>query len=280
VITYLRGRGDAALASLKELVQQEKEHVRAWALLALLTGDGRDAATYERALKALVNLRGTSPDVRLMLAELYVSRKDWGAARAELDQVVRMNPRLVRAWEMMVSIDFQERKRELAEDHVRILLTLDPGNYTGNLLLGSFQYARGQFALAESSYRAALAARRDPVALNDLAYLLMIKGGSLDEAAELVAEALERHPQHALFLSTRSEILLRQGRLEEAERDLQLVMTAMPDNAQALLLSAQVYAARGQQAAALELAESLATRLGELPAEQQSQVQDLLRQLR
>ena len=50
----------------------------------------------------------------------------------------------------------------------------------------------------------------------------------------------------------------------------------MPDNAQAILLSAQLYAARGQQEAALELAKSLADRQGELPAEQQVRLQELL----
>lgn len=215
-----------------------------------------------------------------MLAELHMKRKEWATARAELEQVVRMNPRQVRAWEMLVTVDFQERKRELAEDHVRNLLTLDPANFTGNLMLGSFQYARGQNSLAESSYRAALAVRRDPTALNDLAYLLMIKGGALDEARALIEEALAARPGDPLLLSTRSELHLRAGRLDEAEQDLQLVLAAVPDNAQALLLTAQLYAARGQQAAALEMAERLAERQRELPVEQQAELQELIRKLR
>lgn len=280
VLAYLQGRPDAALAALKALVAQDREDVRAWALLALLTGDGRDDATYERALKALQQLRGASPDVRLMLAELYIGREDWAQARAELDQVTRMNPRLAQAWELLVHVDFRERKRELAEDHVRILLTLDPDNYTGNLMLGSFQYGRAQYALAESSYRAALRARRDPAVMNDLAYLLLIKDGALEEAGTLLEKALSAQPQNPVFLSTRAELYLRQNRLDEAEVDLQRVMTALPNHAQASLLAAQLYAARGQTTAALELAEALAERQGELPPEQQTRLQDLLRQLR
>ena len=280
-LACLRGQTDRALAELQELVKQDRENVRAWALLAMLTGAGRDPETFEKALKALKNLQGTSPDVRLMLAELYVGRQDWSAARAEIEQVVRMNPRQIRAWEMLVSIDFNERKRELAEDHVRILLTLAPENFTGNLMLGSFQYARGQYSLAESSYRTALAARRDPTALNDLAYLLMIgKSGAMVEARALIEEALAAQPGNAVFLSTRGELNLREGRYDEAERDLQQVLATVPDHAQVLLLSAQLYAARGQKKAALELAENLETRLNELAVEQQAQLQSLLKQLR
>ena len=280
VLTYLRGQTDEALAQLKDLVKRERDDVRAWALLAMLTSDGSDPQTYEKALKAITNLRGASPDVRLMLAELYINRKEWTEARTELEQVTRMNPRLVRAWELLVSVDFSERKRELAEDHVRILLTLDPENFTGNLMLGSFQYARGQHSLAESSYRTALKVRRDPMALNDLAYLLMVKGGQMDEVRNLIEEALALQPANPVLLSTRGELNLRENRLDEAERDLQQVLAAMPDHAQALLLSAQLYAARGQKDPALELAETLSERQGELPSEQQLQLQDLLKKLR
>lgn len=280
-LACLQGQTDGALAILDDLLKQEKENVRAWALLALLAGDGRDPEAYEKALKALKSLQSSSPDVRLMLAELYMGRQDWSAARTEIEQVVRMNPRQIRAWEMLVSIDFQERKRELAEDHVRVLLTLAPENYTGNLMLGSFQYTRGQYSLAESSYRTALKARRDPAGLNDLAYLLMInKSGAMEEARALIEEALAVQPGNPLFLSTRGELNLREGRYDEAERDLQHVLEIVPDNAQVLLLSAQLYAARGQKSAALELAESLEPRQSELPAEQQAQLQSMLKQLR
>ncbi|MDY0149286.1 MAG: tetratricopeptide repeat protein, partial [Kiritimatiellia bacterium] len=279
VLAYLQGKPDAALVALKALVAQQRDDVRAWALLAMMTGQDRDPDTYEQALRALQGLRGTSPDVRLMLAQLHMSREEWGLARAELEQVIRMNPRLGRAWEMLVQVDFRERKQELAEDHVRVLLTLEPDNFTGNLMLGSFQYARAQYALAESSYRTALTARRDPAVMNDLAYLLMLRGGAMEEALALINEALAQQPDHPVFLSTRGELNLRDGRLDEAEADLQRVMAAMPNDPQAILLTAQLYMARGQNEAAYEMAQPLVDRQGELPAEQQQVLQSLLEQL-
>jgi Tfp pilus assembly protein PilF len=280
VLAYLQGQTGATLGELKELVKRDKENIRAWALLAMLTSDGSETETYGKALMALKSLQGSSPDVRLMLAELYMKQKEWAPARTELDEVTRMNPRQIRAWEMLAMVDFYERKRELAEDHVRNLLTLDPENFTGNLMLGSFQYARGQYLLAESSYRAAVKVRRDPAALNDLAYLLMVKGeAGREEARNLVNEALAAQPTNPIFLSTRGELNLREGRYDEAEHDLQRVLAAMPDSSLALLLSAQLYAARGQKTAALELAETLSNRQGELPTEQQAQLQDLLKKM-
>mgnify|MGYP003587744327 CR=1 FL=1 len=278
-LAYLKGEADGALAGLKTLVQQDKTDLRAWALLAIITADGSDPGTFSKALEALKDMQGGSPDVRLVLAELYMKKKDWNLARSELEEVVRMNPRQIRAWEMLVNVDFQERKRELAEDHVRVLLTLDPENAIGNLMLGSFQYARGQYSLAESSYRTALKSRRDATTMNDLAYLLMIKGGDLEDARNLVNEALEQQPQNPIFLSTRSELNLIDGRLDDAERDLQQVLAMLPGHPQALLLSARLYVARGQKAAARELVDNLSKRQSELPAEQQTQLQALQKNL-
>ena len=291
-LTYLRGDTDRAMQQLLDLVNKEKDNVRAWALLAMLTSDAPDPTLHQRAVKALKELQGTSTDVRLLLAELDINQQNWAAARDKLEQLTRTNPRNVRAWELLVEVDFRERKRDLADDHVRSLLTLSPQNYTGNLLLGSLQYARGQFSLAESSYRAALRVRRDPAALNDLAYLLLInKPAAWGEARALVEEALAAQPANKIvFLSTRSELNLREGRLDEAEDDLQQVLTAMPNQAAALLLAAELYAARAaelaaagdaagakrQQAAALDLANSLKDRQNELSLEQQQHLYGLL----
>lgn len=276
VLDYLSGNADGALMALKERTARNKQDVRAWAFLAFLTGDGSDPETYERALKSIKSLRGASTETRLMLAELYAKRREWADARTELDQVLRLNPRLVKAWEMLVSVDFGERKRDLAEDHVRALLTLDPANHEGNLMLGSFQYERGQYSLAAASYRTALEAKRTPVALNDLAYIL-IGEGNYAEAEQLIDEACAMEPNNPLLLSTRGELHLRTGRLDEAESDIQQVLSVRPDDLQMKLLSAELYRARNQTAAARELLEELRGRIHEFSPAEQARLQDLLR---
>ena len=276
VMQYLGGDADGAVLALKERTAKHKQDVRAWSFLAYLTGDGSDPETYERALKAIKSLRGASPETRLLLAELYSKRHEWGDARAELEQVLRLNPRLVKAWEMLVAVDFGERKRDLAEDHVRALLTLDPSNHEGNLMLGSFQYERGQYSLAAASYRTALEAKRTPTCLNDLAYIL-IGEGSYAEAEQLIDEACAMKPDDPLLLSTRGELYLRTGRLDEAETDIQQVLSVLPDNLQMQLLAAELYHARGQDPAARQILDTLRGRVHEFPADLQARLQDLLR---
>ena len=61
---------------------------------------------------------------------------------------------------------------------------------------------------------------------------------------------------------------------------MQRVLQEMPDHAQVLLLSAQLYAARGQTAAARDLVATLDQRQAELPADMQAQLQALAKELR
>lgn len=276
---FIRGETDSALAALRAWTAEHKTDARAWALLAHLTADGSDSATFEQAVKSLKSLRAQSPGIRIFLAEIYLAKKDWVSARDELEQILRLNPRLVHPLELLIDIDFKERKRELAEDHVRRLLTLDPANYTGNLMLASFQYERNQLSLAESSYRAALAARRTPVALNDLAFLLLRKG-NFEEARTLLDEALAAAPANPLFLSTHAELLLHENRLDEAEEVLRNLLSENPDNLSLKFLSAALFHARGQDDAALELANVVRESQADLSADDQARLAELIASIR
>ena len=278
-LDFIRGETDSAVAALREWTAAHKSDARAWALLANLTADGSDSATFEQAVKSLKSLRAQSPEIRIFLAEIYLAKKDWVAARDELEQILRLNPRLVHPLELLIDIDFKEHKRELAEDHVRRLLTLDPANYTGNLMLASFQYERNQLSLAESSYRAALAARRTPVALNDLAFLVLRKG-NLEEARALVDEALSLAPSNPVFLSTHADLLLRENRLDEAEEVLRNLLADNPDNLTLKFLSASLFHARGQDDAAWELAKSVRDAQADLSADDQARLAELIADIR
>ena len=84
-------------------------------------------------------------------------------------------------------------------------------------------------------------------------------------------------PDDPLLLSTRGELYLRTGRLDEAESDIQQVLSVRPDDLQMKLLSAELYRARNQTAAARELLEELRGRIHEFTPADQARLQDLLR---
>ena len=258
MIASAQERPDEAIRLLQEASAANPKDMRALALLHLVADQ---AGRTEIADKVLDSLR-RAPDrdfaARLVTANLLLRRKDWASARAELEALARMNRAQPRVWEMLLKVDFAERKKEQAEDHVRILLSLEPQNSFGNLMLASFQRERGQLALAESSYRAAMAAERSPSVLNDLAWLLMHKDNpDYAEARSLLEEAIAGAPDALNILSSRIELDLLDNRLDEAEADMGRILAAYPDDPSALFLSARLAKAKGNLEGARAIADTI-----------------------
>jgi predicted Zn-dependent protease len=270
------GNTRGALSKLAQMGREQPGNILVPALTAVLAQGAGDAETADKAIESLRKMPTKSLQLRLFLAQMMIMKRDWASARGELEPLTRMNPGNARVWEALLQVDHAERKRDQAEDHVRVLLTLDPENALGNLILASIQRERGQLALAESSYRAALKAERRPDVLNDLADLLLRKGMSekerpaaaeaaLDEATKLLDEALSIQPNYLTALATRAEVNLVRDNLDAAEADLQKVLAEVPDNALAMFLSARLYAKRGNLAAARDLAATIDSRRDAMP---------------
>lgn len=86
-------------------------------------------------------------------------------------------------------------------------------------------------AAAELYYRRILS--REPenhFAMNNLAYLLADKGGSLKEAAQLASRALGVQPDNADYLDTLAFVSIKAGNAKEAERTLVTLVNKLPSN--------------------------------------------------
>jgi tetratricopeptide (TPR) repeat protein len=85
------------------------------------------------------------------------------------------------------------------------------------LLLAAVHQARGENAEAERQYRAILARRGDdPIALNNLAWLLSKDAGRVDEALELSERGARLYGGFADILDTRGVVLAAAGKTAEA----------------------------------------------------------------
>ena len=86
------------------------------------------------------------------------------------------------------------------------------------LMLGAIADLRNHFDESEKFYRDALARQPEhPVAMNNLAYVLLRTDRSLEEADKLSARTVELHPTIHAFLDTRALVLLKLDKAREAE---------------------------------------------------------------
>ncbi len=136
----------------------------------------------------------------------------------------------------------------------KILLALGDriNDNAGALLLLAVSTERlGDLPQAEQHYRKALAAQPDqPVAMNNLAYLLFKTRDDLTEARELASRAVSAAPNQASFLDTLARIQSRLGDRAAAVSTFERARTLEPDNVEILIgyADALVQAGRRDQA--------------------------------
>jgi tetratricopeptide (TPR) repeat protein len=110
---------------------------------------------------------------------------------------------------------------------------------------------QGRAEQAEAAYRRVL--RVDPghlLALNNLAYLLALRGGDAAEALGLINRALRVAGPRAELLDTRAVVYLALGRLGQARNDLAEAIGQQPGTATLPFHLAQAYRALGDRAEA------------------------------
>ena len=118
---------------------------------------------------------------------------------------------------------------------------------------GSVLYARGDLKAACDSFEAAAdIAQRNAAALNNAAYLLVKVKNDTAKAFEFASLAVQLAPAQPDYLDTLGYILLKSGKLQEAEDVLNKSVAVAP-TASALLHLAQVRAGQGNVGDARQL---------------------------
>jgi tetratricopeptide (TPR) repeat protein len=114
----------------------------------------------------------------------------------------------------------------------------------------NLQEMQGRYDGAMAAYRELLRrAPRQVLALNNLGYLLALKGVRRAEALELIQAAIDEAGPHPEFLDTRAVIYLKMGRADRAVADLRQAVAEGPTAAKYLHL-AQAHLLAGDRPAA------------------------------
>jgi tetratricopeptide (TPR) repeat protein len=278
MIADVRGERGQALALLGTLIRLTPGDARVWMALALLS-DEQDPLN-AMAMKTLKDLRTLGIGGRLALASVYMSRRLWTEAQAELEQALQMDSSNMQAWEMLVDLAHECGNPNLMKTGLSVLLERNPEHFLHYQNKGVEQYQQGELAEAEATFRKGLQRKRAPVLLNNLASVILEQDGDIQEALDLANEALRRQPGQAVFLGTRGEIYLKMGRFEEARMDLQEALKKRGRNNGLLLMLARSYEGVGDRPRALAVVTALAKQAGLLDAKQRQQLNSLQNRLR
>lgn len=118
------------------------------------------------------------------------------------------------------------------------------------MLMASCDEALGNLDAAEQEYREALKLRpNQPAAQNNLAYVLLLKGGAsqLEEAHRLSTAAISAAPSTASFHDTLARIEAKRGKLDAAATGFRKALSLEPRSLEAMIGLADVLSQNGRR---------------------------------
>jgi tetratricopeptide (TPR) repeat protein len=166
---------------------------------------------------------GASAEAHLLMGIAHLGRQDTRSARVELEQAVKLNPRLPTAHSLYGRTLLALGDEPGAEREFRRELDLNVNDFEANLQLGHMRRQAHRLADAAAYLERALAVRPNDLAARKLLGDLRLQTGRLDEAVAIfeamVKEAPDFIPAHVQLATAYN----RMKRPEDARRHREIV---------------------------------------------------------
>lgn len=221
-------------------------------------GDVRDRVTASDETDATRRAR-----VRLELASAYYSRGQWNTALDEVKLAIAADPTMAAAFNLRGLIYTSLGDNALAEDSFRRALALDPRDADTMQNFGWYLCQQGRFADAHALFQQALTVPQ----YRDTPRTLLAKGvcqarsGQSQAAEQSLQRAYELEPGNPAIGVNLAEVLVQRGNLDRARLVIRRV-NAQPEvvNAQTLWLAARIEHKLGNREGAQSIGEQLRAR--------------------
>lgn len=258
---------ELAVKALQDAAAQQPGDVQTAALLAaahMLSGDlgaaarSLDSDTGLQAMRDLERQMPGSPLPPTLAGTVLAARGDAAAARAELEQALRLDASFIPALLTLGRLEAAEGRPEPARRNLMKILSLDDRHAAAMTALADLAARQGQPDAARRWLERAVAANPEalPARLEQIELLLRggDSAGALVAARQLAAEA----PAEPAALEALGKAAWAAGDRDEALAVFRRLAAAMPKAAKAHMLLASALAATGQDAEALQSAGTAA----------------------
>jgi len=216
LIEYAAGDRVKARSILDDLLLENRKLLRAWVLLADIAFVDKDTQTINKCLRRIENIEGDRGYFgSIIQGRRALAEKDFVACVNYYEMALSKQPSNTRIRETLLKLEMSLGHKESARKHIKALLLGNSNHAMALYVRGSLQIADEELALAEDSLRLSLRSARSMLALNDLAWLVQLRG-DYKEANMLIDEALQFSDRNSSMWDTKGVILLRMERYDEA----------------------------------------------------------------
>lgn len=152
----------------------------------------------DEAIARLTAQIAKTPDMSFyyqLMGALQAAQKDWSGAENSLRKAIAVDKNNITAYMSLGQLEAAHKSADQAAAVYQDAINANPGDARPYVQLALLQDARGNWQQAEQLYQKALQAQPDfPVAANNLAYLMLQRGGNVDIALSLAQSARRGMP--------------------------------------------------------------------------------------
>ncbi len=210
--------------------------------IQILSQLGRTEGILE-GFKGLVELFPEEPVYRRAYALEFIKRKDFAAAKEQMEIFADLNPENNEAKLDVVRIVNAKDGADIAEDQLRTFVEAQPENHDLRFALVDLLYERG--ALDKSIAALAPLMKSDDAAIvlraKNKLVLLYLRDGDRDKAEALVDEILAADGSNTDALVRRASFLLDDGKFDSGIADLRTALNNSPDLIEAMVLMSSAF---------------------------------------
>lgn len=198
----------------------------------LVADRGSQVKLLEDELRTRVTANAEDVEARLQLAHALYSREQWDEARAELEEILRRDPKFAAAIHSLGRIAEKQHDDETAVKYFRAALLLSSQQPEWLNDLGAALVRLERYDEAIDSYRRGLGfAPKHAILQSNLAFALL-KRGQPEMAAQQARAALAIEPDLATAHANLGLALADQEQFAEAATELRTSLRLRPDNAE------------------------------------------------
>ena len=254
-IYNLNGQSGKAEELLKGAIGKNRDTVQLRLILAQLYLSLDEKAEAEALLIDLVRLKPDEKSHRLRLAQFYSLQDQADAAERVLREGVKALPGDRTMKVALVDFLAARRGREAAERELTGFVNADPKDYELKFALAQF-YAQGNDpAKAEAVYRTVIAAaglESPGIVARDRLAALLVQQNDMSGAEKLISEVLAKSPRDDDALILRGNLALAHKDPKAAIADLRAVLRDEPNAVGVMRVLARAHLANGEPALAEE----------------------------